>query len=329
MVKYLSRIMLFLSALWLAPAVALAQAADCPEIVQTALDAADQICAETGRNQACYGHIALTAELQPGTENVTFEREGDVVNVAQVASLRLNPMDVTTGEWGVALMNLQANLPDTLPGQNVTFLLFGDVEITNAVTADNADALQPMQAFYLRTGIGDAACEEAPESGLLVQTPEGASSVVFNVNGVDVEMGSTIFFQSDADDGMTVSTLEGAAYVASQEGRQPILPGTWVRVRLNRQLQAIGAPDLPESYEQRMRLLQQLPIRLLRRRINIARPLTRRQIQFIRTRIRNGQPLCGEGDLPSCEEHPFLARLQECVLVNGPQCINRPGRRGG
>ena len=32
-------------------------------------------------------------------------------------------------------MKLQANLPDTLPGQNVTFLMFGDVQVTNAVTS--------------------------------------------------------------------------------------------------------------------------------------------------------------------------------------------------
>ncbi|NOG50271.1 MAG: SH3 domain-containing protein [Chloroflexi bacterium] len=31
------------------------------------------------------------------------------------------------------MMRLQANLPDTLPGQNVTFVLFGDVTIEDAV----------------------------------------------------------------------------------------------------------------------------------------------------------------------------------------------------
>ncbi len=324
----MTRLLILLSALYLAPALALAQVADCPEIVQTALTAAEQFCTETGRNQACYGHVALTAEL--AADASAFDEAGDIVDVALVESLRLNPLDEAAGEWGVALMNLQANLPDTLPGQNVTFLMFGDVEITNAVTLDDTTGLQPMQAFYLRTGIGDAACADAPESGLLVQTPEGVGSIVFNVNGVDVEMGSTVFFQSDVEDGMTVSTLEGAAYVASEEGTQPILPGSWVRVRLNQRLQAIGAPELPESYERRMRLLQHLPLRLLRRRIEIARPLTQRQLRFIRSRIRDGLPLCGEEGLPSCEEHPFLARLQQCLLLQGPQCGNRGrGRPGG
>ena len=34
-------------------------------------------------------------------------------------------------EWGIAIMGLQANLPDNLPGQNATIVLFGDVEIAN------------------------------------------------------------------------------------------------------------------------------------------------------------------------------------------------------
>ena len=32
------------------------------------------------------------------------------------------------------MLRVQANLPDTAPGQNVTMLLFGDVQLENAVT---------------------------------------------------------------------------------------------------------------------------------------------------------------------------------------------------
>ena len=61
----------------------------------------------------------------------------------------------------------------------------------------------PMQAFYLTTGIGDAGCNEAPESGVLIQTPEGVSEVTFNINGVDVAMGSTVLFQAQPDAAMS------------------------------------------------------------------------------------------------------------------------------
>ena len=45
----------------------------------------------------------------------------------------------TVGEWGVSLMQLQANLPDTLPGQNVTVLLFGDVTLQPALASNEIE----------------------------------------------------------------------------------------------------------------------------------------------------------------------------------------------
>ncbi|MBI5670177.1 MAG: hypothetical protein HZC41_19445 [Chloroflexi bacterium] len=288
--------------LCLAPA--LAQVAACPNVVEAALAAADQACAETGRNQACYGNLSLTAEAQPSVANFVFNQVGDIVSVASLQTLRLEPMNEGSGIWGVALMQLQANLPDTLPGQNVTFLLFGDVELTAAEPTDPNAA--PMTAFYLQTGVGDAACEEAPESGLLVQTPEGMGEVTFNINGVDVDMGSTVFFQANETDGMTVSTLEGHAYVRAEGSEQVIVPGTWARIPMKRivrgarrLLAAGGAPELPQAYEARARMLERLPLRLLKRRIQVAPPLTRAQMRRLLQRLHAGE-LCGQEPLPPC-----------------------------
>ncbi len=294
----------YLKLLWiglllcLAPAV-LAQTGDCPQIVQTALEAADTACQDTGRNQACYGNIDMTAQPQPDAPNFTFNKVGDIVDVSALQSLVLSPMDESAGKWGVALLRLQANIPDTLPGQNVTFLLFGDVEIDNAVAPEDTTQ-HPMQAFYLRTGANDAPCDEAPESGLLVQTPEGVEEVSFNINGVDVQMGSTVLFQADVDNGMTVSTLEGAAFVAADDGIQLIPPGASSRIRLARTLLANGAPEAPISYESKLQRLRALPLRLLQRRIELASPLTPEQVDLMKTKIQNGELPCGEDPLPRC-----------------------------
>jgi LysM domain/Bacterial SH3 domain len=112
-----------------------AQSNDCPSMVDAALKAVGDVCAATGSNQACYGNLTLQAEPQPGVTDLTFNQPGDVVRVASLRSLQLNPFDLTNHQWGVALMRLQANIPDTLPGQNVTFLLFGDVQLENKVAA--------------------------------------------------------------------------------------------------------------------------------------------------------------------------------------------------
>jgi len=105
----------------------------CSAFVEQALAAVDDACASTGRNEACYGNFDLEAVPRESAVEFTFAEQGDRVSVADLDSLRLRQLDVENSVWGVALMQIQANLPDSLPGQNVTFLLFGDVEIRNEV----------------------------------------------------------------------------------------------------------------------------------------------------------------------------------------------------
>jgi hypothetical protein len=300
----------------------------CPQIVQTALDAADKFCQKTGRNQACYGHIAMLAEPQPGAPNFRFEQEGDIVNVSELKKLQLSSMDEENGEWGVALLRLQANLPDTLPGQNVTFLMFGDVEITDAVEPGDMSQ-HPMQAFYLRTGIGDSQCDEAPESGLLVQTPQGAGEIRLTINEVDVQLGSTVLFQGDPDsDGrMNVTTIEGAAFLNVGGKQHPVVAGLEANLPARGGGRILPAPAVPAPSEgptptvdvlnqpsgggaltpkvvlqaYNARKLRSLPLRLLQRKVDIAPPLTPRQLREVQARVERNLPLCGVPLFPSCE----------------------------
>jgi hypothetical protein len=291
-----------------APVVVLAQV-DCVGLVEQALAAVDQLCQDTGRNQACYGNIAIDAQSQPDAPaDFRFQTVGDLASINDIQSLRLSAMQETESIWGVALLRLQANIPNTLPGQNVTFLLFGDVEIQDMSTSDQA----PMSAIMLRTGVEDARCEEAPESGLLVQTPDGVSEVAFNINGVDVSMGSTVLFQGNEANGMTVSTLEGAALIGAEDDVQFVLPGSWSRVAMGDGMRAMAAPELPTSYERRARMMQALPTRVLQRRIQAAPPMTPDQIALFQQRMRDGLLPCDVEGLPDCEQ---LRRFVETRLA--------------
>ncbi|MFN8371423.1 MAG: SH3 domain-containing protein [Anaerolineae bacterium] len=122
---------LLLSTFWLIPPT-FAQS-DCSAVVDAALNSVSTACAGLARNQACYGNINLQATAREGVPQFTFERPGDIANVADMENLRLAGMSLTDEVWGIAVMKLQANLPSTLPGQNVTVLLFGDVYVSNAV----------------------------------------------------------------------------------------------------------------------------------------------------------------------------------------------------
>lgn len=343
------KLFLLLFILCVVPA-ALAQD-DCPALITAALDVVDSACSATARNQLCYGNITLNATPRPGIADFHFEQSGDLVGVADVETLQLSSFDLVDAEWGVALMKVQANLPDTVPGQNVTFLLFGDVSMADAgdpivevpVTATSgvnvrqrpttsasvieslqsgqeviatgrlsdstwirvrlddasvgwvfadflnggldrlpladplAPAFGPMQAFYFTTGVGDAPCQGAPSSGILIQTPEGAGTIQLRANNVDIRLGSTVYLQAAAGDAMYVNVLEGHALLTAQGGSQIVPAGTVVAVPLDDSGAASGPPEFPEPYI--TETVDSLPVQLLPDAITIAAPLTEDEVE--------------------------------------------------
>jgi len=311
--------------------VVIAQADACPALVTEALEAVDTFCEDTGRNQACYGNVQLEAEPNTGVADFAFEQVGDIVDVNEILTLQLSAMDVGNDIWGVALMRLQADIPDTLPGQNVTFIMFGDVTIENAADEEQ----NPMQVFFLRTGVGDAACDEAPESGLLIQTPEGVEEVAFNVNGVDVAVGSTVLFQTEATDEqeleMLISTVEGSAVANFDEEQYPAIEGTQIRIPLGQNLVPLARPPLPVSYDENR--IRGLPLASLPRPVVPAPPLPAADLQNLQERIQGRQALCGVNGLPPCEN--VLPRLRDganlpppdrwgVLFMPGENCALRP-----
>jgi hypothetical protein len=85
MVSYTRLIFALYPILCLAGAV-WAQEDTCPAIVQAGLETVDQLCQETGRNQACYGNLTLTTESQTGTAALQFDTPGDIIDVARIQS---------------------------------------------------------------------------------------------------------------------------------------------------------------------------------------------------------------------------------------------------
>lgn len=221
------------------------EALSCPAIVETALQALDTLCQGAARNQACYGHRMLVAEAQPDVTDFQFDTPGDITAVSAIRTLHLQPLDEVEATWGVALMKLQANLPDTLPGQNVTVLLFGDVTLQSAEAEDNA---VPMQAFYFASGMGGRACDEVPESGILIQTPGEGGPVELTINDVSVELGSTAFLQSNAENGMSLFLLEGQARVTAFEVAQTVPAGVKITIPVDADMHAAGPPSAMEAF---------------------------------------------------------------------------------
>ncbi len=327
----------------------LAQAATCGAMVEQALADVQNDCTATGRNQACYGYVSLQATPREGVADFNFTKAGDLVSVADIDTLSLSRLDTTNNTWGIALMKLQANLPDTLPGQNVTVLMFGDVHIqdasavssgvrvsasamvnvrstpstsgsiigtlaggqTAAATGRNPDgswlriqlpnsaalgwvsaavvkvsgdtstlalvdptqaqtSFTPMQAFYFQTGITQTNCQQAPEDGILIQTPKGMGKIDLRANDVDIQLGSTAFIQAQPRGYMTVSVVEGEGHITANGKTVDVPAGLQTTIAMDDNLHASGTPNDPQPYD--ATTVQNLPVSVLPLQITIALP---------------------------------------------------------
>jgi len=327
---------------------ALAQTETCPEIVERALRITEESCDETGNNQVCYGHFSLEADPYVNDESFEFEEPGHRQQINALRSLRLSAMDELLGTWGIALMEVEAAL-ETGAAEDVTFVMFGDVELNNPATlfpiaatrsmnvratpdtsgpiigtldegntltasgrledsswvrvrfADGTGwvfrdlidseidleslavidpdataaediAYGPMQVFYMQTAQQDAPCDEAPNSGMMIQTPEGAAEVTLLMNEVDISLRATAFVQAEPEGDMELFVLEGSAVVESNGVSHTLIPGTSLRVPLDENGLANGAPTEPEPFD--ISALQALPTALLDTPVEIPEPLS-------------------------------------------------------
>lgn len=241
----------------------------CPALVEEALEATGEACAGVRRNSACYGNIQVDSAFTVDVPEDFFTEPSDQTVLNTLANIRTAPYSLERNEWGVAILRAQANVPNTIPGQSVVFVMLGDVEVENAVdeteafepgdaislviqgnalmrtkpatgftriltgipdgSVVEADAINPaatwvrvtfdeqagwinrnmladdetiddlpiigeetftpMQAFYMRTGLGRPTCEDAPDQ-FVVQGPQDLY-IDLRVNGADIRFGST------------------------------------------------------------------------------------------------------------------------------------------
>ncbi len=110
----------------------------CPAFIENALLQLGSNCADMGRNSVCYGYNRVDASFASEVPEDFFAVPSDRAGLVELSTIQTAPLVVEDDRWGIAVMNVQANVPNTLPGTAVTFLLMGDATLTNAVTPENA-----------------------------------------------------------------------------------------------------------------------------------------------------------------------------------------------
>lgn len=118
-----------------------AQENTCSSVVEAAIAAMGENCGSLSRNNACYGYNNVSATFTEAVADDFFTQPSDQAGLITLQTIESAPLDTTINQWGVAVMSVQANIPNTLPGQAVKFILMGDAQVTNGVPPEAA--LQP------------------------------------------------------------------------------------------------------------------------------------------------------------------------------------------
>lgn len=243
----------------LAIATSAAAQTACAPFVTQALNQLNTSCTDLQRNSACYGFNNVSATFfNNAFTPEQFAKPNDRADLAALQSITTAPLDPQTSQWGIAVIKAQANLPDTLPGQAVTFLLLGDVSLKTGV--EQGSDMKPMQAVYFTTGISQPKCSDPPPSALVVQGPQNVT-VNLRVNGADISLGSTAIFKTSPDNSsMECGVLDGKAIVGRNKDIA-IAAGFTAEVPLDNQLNTNGTWGTPQADDDAAEfgVLDQLP----------------------------------------------------------------------
>jgi hypothetical protein len=117
--------------------------ANCPAVVERALESIDERCTGLDRNESCYGYNRVDALFWQENTDLVFNNPSDRVPLVELQRIATAPLNVSNGLWGVAALHMHSpDLPQTLPGQAVMFLLMGDTTLENNIAPE--DAAEPI-----------------------------------------------------------------------------------------------------------------------------------------------------------------------------------------
>lgn len=218
----------------------------CATLLQVAVETARDACDDMQLNTACYGHSMVTAAPYPEAEAFQFQTIGNVIDIAQIASLETEAEDIDDAIWGIARIDVEALIPNS-PHNTLTMLMFGDVEITNnfepneLVGVVNADR----NVNVRRTPSPDAIILGSVESGArVIVVGRNADSSWLRVRSEDFEgwlLQNFITFDKDDQHEDIIAALPDVNQV------QEVYYGSMQSFFMRSEQGDAGCEDLPQS----------------------------------------------------------------------------------
>jgi SH3 domain-containing protein len=136
------------------------------------VEVVEAVCTGIGDNQVCYGNFDVGAdvvdELLDEDFLFNFNNPGDIADLVNIQSLYLSALNPEEETWGIAQMRL---ITSTFTGsQELNLLLFGDVEIENAV--------EPTVVVEVQVGIYSANIRNLPSVSAVVLQSVSAGTLL-------------------------------------------------------------------------------------------------------------------------------------------------------
>jgi hypothetical protein len=113
--------------------------------------------------------------------------------------------------------------------------------------ADSEALWLPWHQFDFLSGMQDAPCEDAPESGILLQAVKFIAPRHFVINGARLMLSGTAWLQAQASSGMLIHIIDGRAQVASAGGEVAVRSGHFTHIALERNEYGALTPSAPPS----------------------------------------------------------------------------------
>lgn len=164
--------------------------------IDPALRAAMEKCGNTLPGLACLVEGPVQVTAQSGRTLTPFKQPGQVINLANLQTLKLGGAGSTKG---MVVMRIQTEWPEGA----FTAVAFGDVELANQVPYGTRE-FNPMQSLTLKTGENKAGQDSL--NGLLVASPEDGNLSTLVVNDLELSFGSGGWLTSQ-EGGVSLLTL--------------------------------------------------------------------------------------------------------------------------
>lgn len=143
-------------------------AQECTALIQETFASLSQACNEVGGSTACFGSAAsMDAE--------GFAAAGDTVSLSDFSTITTAGLNAEQDSFGLAMVNVPANVPLSLSETGLHYILVGDVTLENLV--DPATAFAPAAPITL-TAIVGSNLRSAPSTDARVVNSVAAGEVL-------------------------------------------------------------------------------------------------------------------------------------------------------